>query len=379
MSLRKNKIALVYDRVNTPFGGAEQVLVALHELFPNAPLFTSVYDSNQAKWAKVFGVRPSFLQHIPFAKSHHRQFVALMPKAFESLELKEFDIVLSISSAEAKGVLTHANQLHVCYLLTPTRYLWSHYLEYETGILKPLKAFIFSQLRFWDFKAAQRPNHLISISNITANRTKKYYKREVNAVVYPPFVPLPTVDELPTKPSELYFLIVSRLVPYKNIDLAIKVCIKNKWNLKIVGKGPEKDRLVQLVQDLDGENFIHFLEGVSSQELAYLYSQAKAFVLPNEEDFGIAGLEALSAGCPLITSEKSGVGELVTQNKTGLLLKSITVETLEQALHQSKQIHWQKKAIAESVMEYNKASFQKKFLKILEDLWESHLKNITST
>ena len=145
--LTKPKVALVYDRVNTPFGGAENVLLALHQIYPEAPLYTSVYDPKTAPWAKVFSVRPSFLQKIPFAKRFHRLFAVLMPLAFESFDLVEFDIVISITSAEAKGVLTKPNQLHICYLLTPTRYLWSHAKEYEqhrlTGWLRKL---VFSYL-----------------------------------------------------------------------------------------------------------------------------------------------------------------------------------------------------------------------------------------
>src|SRR5258708_2622600 len=167
------KVALVYDRVNTHYGGAENVLLALHQIYPSAPLYTSVYNPQTATWAKVFDVRTSFLQKFPFAKKFHRLYVALMPLAFESFDLSEFDIVISISSAEAKGVLTKPNQLHVCYLLTPTRYLWSHAEEYQKDWLTgPIRALIFNYLRWWDQSAALRPDIFIPISQLVAERCR---------------------------------------------------------------------------------------------------------------------------------------------------------------------------------------------------------------
>ena len=369
MKLQNANIALIYDRVNTPFGGAEQVLLALHELFPKAPLFTSVYDPDRAKWAKVFDVRSSFLQHIPFAKNHHREFVQLMPMAFERFNLDQFDLVISISSAEAKGVLTSPKQLHICYVLTPTRYLWSHVHEYTKGWLGFFKSFAFSRLRSWDFVAAHRPDVMFAISQVVTDRIQKYYHRKVEHIIYPPFTPLPKIQS--EKKTQPYFLIVSRLVQYKNIETAIKVCGKEGWNLKIVGEGPEEINLKKLA-DQQKTNSIEFVGNVTRQTLAQLLTESTAFLLPNEEDFGIAALEALSVGTPVITLRTSGVAELIKDGKTGILLNKISQLNVREALSQAMKKRWATKSIATSVMEYNKKSFQKKFLKAVEKAWNEH-------
>lgn len=373
MKLQNANIALVYDRVNTPFGGAENVLLALHELFPNAPLFTSVYDPHHAVWAKDFEVRPSFLQHFPFAKTHHRELVMFMPKAFESFDLSRFDLVISISSAEAKGVLTHANQLHICYLLTPTRYLWSHIDEYSQGYLGPIKSAVFNRLRSWDLQASTRPNQLFAISKVVADRAKKYYKRKVSQIIYPPFSPLPTSTSQSNETLP-YFLIVSRLVAYKHIDRAIQASIQENFHLKIVGDGPELQSLQQLVNQHPNHH-IEFLRNVTRTKLSDLYTQATAFLLPNEEDFGIAALEAMSVGTPVITQQTSGVAELIKHHKSGILLPDQQLASLTNAMHQAQKIDWSKKDIAHSVMEYNKESFQKKFFSAVDKAWNEHQKS----
>ena len=186
------RIALVYDRVNTPYGGAEKVLLALHQAFPQAPLFTSVFHP-RAVWAKIFKIKTSFLQKVPFANQLHRFFVPLMPLAFESLDLSMYDIIISVTSAEAKGIITRPNQLHVCYMLTPTRYLYSHRAHYEQThwpfkipLLNFFSRKLFDYLTWWDQVAAQRPDVIIPISGLVKKRIEKYYQRAVSDVIYPP-------------------------------------------------------------------------------------------------------------------------------------------------------------------------------------------------
>ena len=186
------KIALVYDHVNTPYGGAEKVLLALNKAFPNAPLFTSVYHP-RAKWAKVFKIKTSFLQKIPFANSLHRFFAPLMPLAFESLNFSEYDIIISVTSATAKGIITKPNQIHICYMLTPTRYLHSHRTHYEKThwpfkipIISFISRKIFDYLAWWDQIASNRPDLIIPISNLVKKRVKKYYHSLSHDVIYPP-------------------------------------------------------------------------------------------------------------------------------------------------------------------------------------------------
>src|ERR1035437_3756793 len=178
------KVALVYDRVNK-WGGAERVLLALHKIFPEAPLFTSVYNAESAAWAKVFDVRTSFLQNFPKAKTAHELYAVLMPLAFESFNFDNFDLVISVTSEAAKGIITKPSTLHICYCLTPTRYLWSGYNDYfKSSIFKLISKPLVSYLRFWDKIAAKRPDEYIAISIEVKNRIKKYYKRD-SEVVYP--------------------------------------------------------------------------------------------------------------------------------------------------------------------------------------------------
>ena len=178
------KVALVYDRLNK-WGGAERVLLALHKLFPQAPLYTSVYDSQKASWAKVFDVRTSFLQNFPFAM-YHELYAPLMPLVFESFNFDEFDLVISVTSEAAKGIITKPKTKHICYNLTPTRYLWSGYSEYfKNPIFRFLSLPVIVYLKFWDKIAAQRPDKYIAISKEVQSRISKYYGRE-SVVVYPP-------------------------------------------------------------------------------------------------------------------------------------------------------------------------------------------------
>jgi len=180
------KVAIVYDRVNK-WGGAERVLLALHEMFPKAPLYTSVYDKKNAKWANVFPkIYTSFLQHIPFAKSNHELFAVLMPLAFESFNFDKYDLVISVTSEFAKGIITKQSTLHVCYCLTPTRYLWSGYEDYfRNKIFKILTKSIIIYLKEWDKMAAKRPDVMVAISSEVRNRIKKYYNRD-SEIIFPP-------------------------------------------------------------------------------------------------------------------------------------------------------------------------------------------------
>ncbi len=372
--MNKPKIALIYDRVNTPFGGAENVLVSLHEIFADAPLYASVYDAQRAAWAKSFRVIPSFLQHIPFAKKFHRLFAVLMPLAFESFDLSVFDIIISITSAEAKGVLTTPNQLHVCYVLTPTRYLWSHAEEYEKHWLTgPIRKLIFSYLRWWDEAAAFRPDVYIPISHVVAERCQRYYHRSTEEVIYPPLsfpenmTPKTTADIQQEKP---FYLIVARLVPYKKIDLAIQACQKMEKNLVIIGDGPDKSRLQKIANSTRSKVRITFLSAVQFEKVIAYYSSCEAFLAPAEEDFGITVLEAQALGKPILVYEKSGGAEVIEKNKTGIYIREQSIEGIIAAIQESEQITWDSTYIQQSVQKYRQQQFQKTFQEKITKLYE---------
>lgn len=374
------RIALVYDRVNTPYGGAENVLLALHQTFPDAPLFTAVYDAHRAQWARVFRVIPSFVQKIPFAQKFHRLFVGLMPLAFESFELDEYDVIISITSAEAKGVLTKPHQLHLCYLLTPTRYLWSHTEEYAKHWLTGgIRQIIFRYLQWWDQAAAARPDLIIPISHLVAARCQQYYQRETLPVIYPPvetgrFEKERVATHLPFTPPKEFDLIVARLVPYKRIDLAIEACARLGRNLVIIGEGPDLFRLQNLAKKAlsqakkGGEILFH--PSVQPQQCSAYYLQCRSFLAPAEEDFGITALEAQAAGKPVVIYQKSGAAELIEDGITGVYFAEHSVESLQKALQKCDAIQWQKDRIQRQVSAYDTAQFQRRFVREIAGQWE---------
>jgi len=358
-------ICLVYDRVNK-IGGAERVLTSLHHIWPNAPLYTSVYDPSRAPWAKSFQVISSFINRLPGAKRHHELLASGMPYAFESFDLSSFDVVISVTSAEAKGVLTNPNQLHICYLLTPTRYLWSHTEEYAGhGPLGWLRSQFMKPLRRWDTVAASRPDKMIAISKAVADRCQKYYHRSVDTVIYPP---VNTRYFSPSKQSKSYFLIVSRLVPYKQVDLAIKACNHTKDNLVIVGTGSEMQKLKKIA----GPS-ITFTGHVTDEKLRDIYAGAKGFLFPQEEEFGISAVEAMAAGVPVIAFNKGSAKEIIIPGKTGVLFDKQTVSSLVAAITTFNDHTWYDKTIQEHAQQFSESVFQKQIHQFVEESWKHQI------
>lgn len=331
------KVALVYDRVNK-WGGAERVLLALHELYPDAPLYTAVYDKKNATWADVFDVRPSFLNSIPFATSFHEVLPVLTPFAFESFSFDEFDLVISVTSAEAKNIITKPHTYHLCYCLTPTRYLWSGYDQYlktpGLGIVSSIAGRMLEKLapilKRWDRVAASRPDSYVSISKRVKDRIQMYYKRRVEKVIYPPvdtaaFIHTP----LSTNTSNAgYFLTVSRLVSYKKVGLLIRACNELNIPLVIVGSGREE----RVLRTIAGNTITFVTKHLTEKELVSYYDNCRAFLYAADEDFGIAAVEAQSRGKAVIAYRQSGVAESVIDGKTGILFERQSVESMKKAI-----------------------------------------------
>src|SRR3990167_4163999 len=285
------KVALVYDRVNK-WGGAERVLLALHKIFPDAPLYTSVYSAENSKWANVFNVKTSFLQSAKTLRQYNDLLALFMPVAFESFSFDEYDLVISVTSEAAKGIITKPGTVHICYCLTPTRYLWSGYEDYFSNkLLRFFSSGSVSYLRNWDKTASKRPDYYLAISKEVKKRIKKYYGKD-SSIIFPP-VMFTNKHKTKSKPKD-YFLLVSRLSSfsyYKKVDLAIKALNKTGLPLKIVGVGPLMNNLKS-----KSEKNIEFLGELTDRELESYYQSCRALIFPGKEDFGLVMAEAISNG-----------------------------------------------------------------------------------
>ena len=338
IGINYKKIAIVYDWIDK-WGGVERVLLTLHEMFPKAIFYTSYFDGKNASWARNLKIETSFIQKLPKI-IRGRRIVSLpfYPYVFESLNLNEYDLVISITSSFAKSVITKPDTFHLCYLLTPIRFLWSHENDYfPSSTKKKIVNPYLNYLKKWDKIVSQRPDQIISISKTVADRCKKYYGRE-SEVIYPPF-DKEYWDKINSKPqlkTQNYYLVVSRLERYKKVDLVIKTFNQlQNLNLIIVGKGTEENKLKQMA----GKN-IQFVKDLSDEELSCLYSQAQALIMPQEEDFGYVALEAQFFGCPVIAYNKGGATETVIDGETGLFFNKQSVDSLTDALERFDKISY---------------------------------------
>lgn len=367
--MKNLKIALVYDKVNT-WGGAERVLLALHEIFPQAPLYTSVFEEKKAKWAKIFPqVIPSFLQKFPGAKTKNHWYALLMPLAFEQFNFDDYDIVISVTSGEAKGIITKPKTLHLCYCLTPTRFLWVKpgYEEYQhfgifNKLVHTLKPPFLSLLKKWDEVAAQRPDGYAATSKTVARRILKYYQREAK-IIYP-FVDTDffKLGENPS-PKNSYFLVVGRLVPYKRVDIAIEACQKLGLPLKIVGQGPDFKLLKKKANSCfkNGQPLVEMLGLVEDKKLLSLYQNCQSLIMPQKEDFGLVALEAQACGRPVIAFRAGGAKETILEGKTGIFFDKQTPDSLVGALKKFKTYHFNPKLIRSYAEKFSLEKFKKNF------------------
>ena len=297
------KVALVHDYLNQ-MGGAERVVLALHEIFPDAPIYTSIYDPQRVDPVfQKMDIRTSFMQKLPLVTKHHQPYLPFYPFAMESLDLRGYDLVLSSSSAFAKGVITRPETMHICYCHTPMRWCWNYdeYVEREHlgKIARLALPFFITKLRSWDQTSSMRVDHFIANSPVVAERIQKYYRRD--AVVIPPPVVAQRFTFDPETQVEDYFLIVSRLVPYKRIDLAIEACNKLQLPLVIIGSGRDLERLKKLAGPT-----VRFMGRLSDEDVLYYYAHCRALLFPGEEDFGITPLEAQASGRPVIAYGAGG-------------------------------------------------------------------------
>jgi len=348
------KIALVYDWLDS-WGGAERVLLEFNRLFPQAPIYTSIYRPERADFAKKFPqIKTSFLQR--FSCLGHRLLVPLMPFSFENFDFADFDLVISVTSFAAKGIITKPPTKHVCYLLTPTRFLW--YSEQYSGLRFP--KIIQNYLKSWDKIAAQRPDKIIAISKTVQKRCSDIYQRD-SQIIYPPVDSKFVFSHHPKKRAD-FFLIVSRLEKQKKVDLAVRVFNDLGWPLIIIGTGSQEKRLKRLAR----KNIL-FLGKVSDQKLINYYRRTRAVIFPQEEDFGLVALEALACQTPVIAFAAGGATEIITDNKTGSFFTSQTSQGLRKALLKFPKNDYNKDNFHPSREKFSQEAFASSWQKLIND------------
>jgi len=358
------KVALLHDYLNQA-GGAERVLLALAELYPDAPIYTLIHDKKRLTGFENRDIRTSFLQKMPFASSKIRWYLPLMPVAIEQINLSDYDVVISSTSALIKGVITHPKTLHICYCHTPTRYLWSEAHQYhkeikEGKVIRYFLPYLLNRLRLWDQVAAQRVDHFIANSNFIAQRIKNYYNRE-STVIYPP---VDTENYYISPDLGNYYLIISRLKPYKKVDLVIKAFNKLNLPLKIIGTGEEEEKLKKMARPN-----IEFLGAVSEKEKQKYLANCLALIHPQIEDFGLTVIEAMASGRPVIAYAEGGALETVLENKTGQFFTEQSWEPLIDLIIKFKPKEFNPQEIKEYAEKFNTENF---YLQIKNFIAKAH-------
>lgn len=365
MILKKLRIAIVCDWL-TNFGGAEKIILALHEMFPQAPVFTPVYNREKMHGFENADIRTSYIQNLPWAKEKHQLYLPLYPRVFEKFNLDDFDIVISSSHSCAKGIITRPSTLHICYCHSPMRYAWEDSINYINqyeagGVAKKIAHHFMHKIRLWDRLSADRVDSFIANSSTVQKRIYKYY-RKTSTVIHP-FVD--TEKFKLNKKRKEYFLAVGRLIPYKKFDLIIQAFNKLQLPLVVAGTGVSHDKLKQIA----GSNVV-FKGRVGNEELIELYSGARALVFPQLEDFGITPLEAMSTGCPVIAYKNGGALETVLEDKTGIFFEEQTPDSLVNAVNRFSGKKFDAEIIRSHALKFDRQVFDKKFLDFIEKKWE---------
>ncbi|MES2876013.1 MAG: glycosyltransferase [Patescibacteria group bacterium] len=358
---RKPKIAIVADWL-TNMGGAEKVVLALAEAFPGAPIYTSTYDPGAMPAFKKYDVRTTYLQNLPGPlRKLHKFFPMLRVGAFRQLDLSEFDIIISSSSAEAKQIRkTRAGQIHICYCHTPIRYYWSHYAEYKKDpgfgklnwLVRLFMPLMVPGLKRADYEAAQRIDLFIANSSEVQKRITRYYGQP-STIVHPPV----DVDRFePARERADYYVTVGRQVPYKHHDLAVQAATALNVPLKVYGNGSEHERLRQLAGP-SVEFYTDRFGDASDKALTATLNSAKGFIFPSEEDFGIVSVEALAAGTPVIAFGKGGALDIVQDGESGLLFNDQTPAAVAEAMRRAETIDFKPGTLRRKAKRFDKGLF----------------------
>ncbi len=359
MVKNKLKVAIVCDWL-VGIGGAERVVLELHRLYPKAPIYTSQYDREDIDWFDDADIRTTWLQHLP--KSLKKFLPIFRAWTFSRLDLSNYDLVISSSGAEAKGVHTGKKTIHINYCHSPTHYYWIRPDEYLKNPGFPLGVnwlakiglkILIEPLKRWDKIASKRPTYMIANSTHTQNMIKKYYRRD-STVIFPPV----DYDRFKIKNNDPRhgLIIAGRQTPYKRFDLAITACNNLKIPLIVIGNGPDHKRLEKIAK-----RNITFLTNVNDNEIIKHFQSSLGFIMPNMDDFGIVAVEALSAGTPVIAYQKGGALDYINDGKNGLFFKKQTVESLTEAIETLLKKNFNYEQISTNAEVYSANNFKKNF------------------
>jgi len=354
------RVALVHDRLNV-MAGSEKVLKALHELFPDAPIFTAVSDPKLIdKYFPGARVNVSFLQKFPFVTKHHQKFLPLFMMAFEQFDLSAFDLIISSSHCAAKSVITKPNACHICYCHSPMRYAWDLYNEYsrhQGRLTRTLWGAMANYVRVWDYSSAARVDYFVANSSYIARRIRKCYGRD-SAVIHPPvaiekFHRSHAVDD--------YYLIVSRFASYKGVDLAIEAFNRIQRRLVLIGAGEQESYLRRIAGPT-----IEFKGRLSDKEMAEHMSRSKGLIHAAEEDFGINMVESLASGRPVIAYGVGGSKDIIEPGVNGVLFGELSVDSLIDAVRKCDSANWDTDDIRQSSLKFSTERFKEEISSLIE-------------
>jgi glycosyltransferase involved in cell wall biosynthesis len=357
------RLAIVTEDL-TQYGGAERVVEVLHAMYPDAPIYTSLFHAPAlpAIWS-TWDIRTSFLQRIPFGARMHRALLLAYPAAYESFDLSGYDVVLSVSSRFANGVITPPSTLHVNYCLTPMRFAWSYreYVEREAlgSTIRAVLPAAMHYLRLWDVAASQRVDRFVAISSVVQERVQKYYRRPAD-LIFPPV----DAEAMPCGEGGEDYVVVSRLVPYKRIDLAVDACSQLGAGLVISGSGRSAPALAARAGPP-----VRLAGRLSDVEARALMGRARAFLFPGYEDFGITPLEAMAAGTPVIAYRAGGALDTIVEGVTGRLFEPQTVSALADTIRGFRPEDYDRGAIRSHALTFDRRHFEDRMRGYITDAW----------
>jgi len=366
------KLALVHDWLNQ-IGGAEDVLNDLVEQYPDSPIYTSIFapDLMPAHY-REWDIRTLWTDKLPAIHKHQQPYLPVYPIAWDRLDLSDYDVILSNKSGFCHGLRFDESSVHICYCLAPTRYVWQleHYIARE-GLGKMVELALrpmIALMRRWDYAAAQRGSHFISISTEIQERVQTYYNRD-STIIFPP-VDTSRFQPVPQSEVEDYFLVVSRLIPYKRIDLAVQVATELGLPLKVGGKGRDMARLQAMAGDT-----VEFLGYVPDDELPQLMAKCKAFLFPGLEDFGITPVQAQSAGRPVIAYKGGGALDTVIAGVTGEHFDEMSVNSLKAIMQNFDATRYNPTVIRDHALKFDTQIFIRQMDAFIEQAWSAHQTN----